>query len=462
VGFTYSLLPSIASSCGAQSVLSLCLSPLLYLDFILISSGSPLDHLAAFPRSPSLRLFAMLAAPMPPLLSHLHPPSDVDRANAHTISQNSCQTGIASTNMSCGVSSNAAGDRRPTIPQRPKLTLQTKSLPMTFGSSTTGLSLSLAAGSTASPTVRNTFRNAYDVSSCPPSATVSPSKSTMSRFGKPSSPYPTSANGNPYQQPLGVKSILRNSPLEPTASRRSISVAPSGPNGGSSSRRMFFPAEKRVSYRYPLEEEITTVHYTARHSDLADQEEHYPSGEAGPGEDSDANSSLTSSDTSTSDEDEYRATSQSQRERKKRKPLAAERQIRAVAILDGIETDPYGSSTPQTPRQRRVKRRCEWRWTLGPLEKRNELIQIPQTPEDASSKLLAAHATPASDVSTRDDEDTESLATSDSEDSRSSSASQRLPSPTSSVASPEDKVDGSNTIQALGTGPPDTHRFQDS
>ncbi|GFF23274.1 hypothetical protein IFM58399_00233 [Aspergillus lentulus] len=402
----------------------------------------------------------MLAAPMPPLPSHLHPPSDANRTDAHTISQTSCQAGIASTNMSCGVSSNAAGDRRSNIPQRPKLTLQTKSLPMTFGSSTTGLSLSLAAGATASPTVRNTFRNAYDVSSCPPSATVSPSKSSISRFGKPSSPYPTNANGNPYQQPLGVKSILRNSPLEPTARRRSISVAPNGPNGGSSSRRMFFPAEKRVSYRYPLEEEITTVHYTARHSDLTDQVEHRPSGEAGSGEDSDTNSSRTSSDINTSDEDEHRTTSQSQRDRKKRKPLAAERQIRAVALLDGLETDPYGSSTPQTPGQRRVKRRCEWRWTLGPLEKRNELIQVPQTPEDASSKLLVANATPASDVSTYDDKDTESLTTSDSEDSRSSSASERLSSPTSSVASPEGKVDGSNTNQALETEPPDTDRSE--
>ncbi|RHZ60009.1 uncharacterized protein CDV56_107658 [Aspergillus thermomutatus] len=394
----------------------------------------------------------MLAAPMPPVPSHRPPPSDADRTSSHTISQSSCQKGIASTNMSCGVSSNAAGDRQATMPQRPKLTLQTKSLPMTFGSSTTGLSLSLAAGATASPTVRNTFRNAYDVS-CPPSATVSPSKSSMSRFGKPSSPYPTDANGNPYQQPLGVKSILRNSPLEPTARRRSISVAPNGPNGGSSSRRVFFPAEKRVSYRYPLEEEIKTVHYTARHSDLIGQVEHYPSAEAGSGEDWDANSSLPSSDISTSDEDEYHNASQSQRERKKRKTLAAERQVRAVALLDGLETDPYGSSTPQTPR---VKRRCEWRWTLGPLEKRNELIQLPQTPEDAASQLLVAHTTPASDVSTHNDKDTENLTTSDSEDGQSSSTSQRLSSPTSSVASPQDKVYGLNTNQTFESGPPDT------
>ncbi|KAF4260903.1 hypothetical protein CNMCM8812_006633 [Aspergillus fumigatus] len=401
----------------------------------------------------------MLAAPMPPLPSHLHPRSDVDRANTHTIPQMSCQTGVASTNMSCGVSSNAAGDRRSNIPQRPKLTLQTKSLPTTFGTSTTGLSLSLAACATASPTVRNTFKNAYDVS-CPPSVTVSPSKSSMSRFGKPSSPYPTNANGNPYQQPLGVKSILRNSPLEPTARRRSISVAPNGPNGGSSSRRMFFPAEKRVSYRYPLEEEITTVHYTARHSDLTDQVEHHPSGEAGSGEYSDTNSSRTSSDMNPSDEDEYGTTSQSQSERK-RKPLAAERQIRAVALLDRLETNPYGSSTPQTPRQHRVKRRCEWRWTLGPLEKRNELIQLPQTPEDASPKLPGASGAPESDVSTHHDKDTESLATSDSEDSRSSSASERLSSPNSSVASPEGKADGSSTNQALETELPDTDRSED-
>ncbi|EAW10549.1 uncharacterized protein ACLA_050210 [Aspergillus clavatus NRRL 1] len=379
----------------------------------------------------------MLAASMPPVLSHLHPSSDAR--------PQSCQTAVNSTNMSCGgVSSTAAGDRRATIPARPKLTLQTKSLPITFGSSSTGLSLSLAAGVTASPTVRNTFRNAYDVS-CPSSATVSPSKSFNPRFSKPSSPYPSSATGNPYQQPIGVKSILRNSPLEPTARRRSISVATNGPTGGPSSRRVFFPAERRVSYRYPLEEEIKTVHYVARHSDLANEVMPEPitrdDPSSGSGEDSDSTSSLASSDTSSSDNDD-RDPSAPPRQRKKRKPAGAERQVRAVALLDGLEADHYsGASTPQTPRQHRAKRRCEWRWTLGPLDKRNELIQLPQTPNDVGSTVLTTATTSsAAGASKQVDKDTESSESSDSEKDY-TPASARLSSPTSSVASHHDNIE---------------------
>ncbi|OJJ40623.1 hypothetical protein ASPWEDRAFT_22788 [Aspergillus wentii DTO 134E9] len=272
--------------------------------------------------------------------------------------------------MSC-----ATGNQRTTIASRPKLTLQTSSLPQTFGKSTTGLSLSFAAGATASPTVRNTFKNAYDVAH-PPSATVSPSRASSNKFCKPSSPYTTT--NSPYQLPLGVRSILRNSPLEPSSRRRSGSVATNVANGGSTQRRVLFPAKKQVSYRQPLEEEIRTVRYTARHSDIV-AEPPKPREERSD-EDSDTNSSLAPSDTSSSDDDAGTKSSLSKLERKKRKNMSAEKQIRAVALLDGLEGDSYGSSTPQTPRQGRVKRRCEWRWTLGPLEKRDELISLPQTP----------------------------------------------------------------------------------
>ncbi|KAL3479073.1 hypothetical protein BJX99DRAFT_90388 [Aspergillus californicus] len=256
-------------------------------------------------------------------------------------------------NMACGLTSSATS--RPAL--RPKLTLQTSSLPISFGSSTTGLSLALAAGPTASPTVRNTFKNAYEV---PSSATASPSRST-NRFTKPSSPY-TSSN---YQLPLGTKSILRNSPLE-SSKRRSNSVAPSGPT--TSSRRVFFPTKKQVSYRLPLEEEIKNVEYTARHSDLVSDAE-TASAETSSDSDSDySTSSLVSSDTTPSDDDAEKQpdSNSADRKKKKRKYRSAERQVRAVARMEGLE-DPY-SQTPQTPRQGRLKRRREWRWTLGPVE----------------------------------------------------------------------------------------------
>ncbi|KAJ6108188.1 hypothetical protein N7523_009511 [Penicillium sp. IBT 18751x] len=304
------------------------------------------------------------------------------------------------------------------ITSRPKLTLQTTSLPRTFGSSTTGLSLSFAAG--ASPTVRNTFKNAYDVAS-PSSASVSPSKATApasiitttststststpsSRFsnGKPISPYihhpPTnhSFSYRPYQLPLGVRSILRNSPLEPSRRRSgSISAGTSGPTG---TRRIFFPAKKTVSYRCPLEEEIHTEKYTAQHLDLLHEEAVLQAPAPAPASvpasisdptDSDSDSGCASlSETSTSDEgsaDEtgVSGTSLSKIERKKRRSMGVERQVRAVALLDGLESD--NSSTPQTPRQGRAKRRREWKWTLGPLRPEETGVQDSSLPTDTA------------------------------------------------------------------------------
>ncbi|KAF7592859.1 hypothetical protein BBP40_012338 [Aspergillus hancockii] len=314
---------------------------------------------------------------------------------------------------------------------RPKLTLQTTSLPRTFGTSSTGLSLSLATNPTASPTVRNTFKNAYEVA-VPASATASPSRSTNNRFNKPSSPYTTQS---PYQLPLGVKSILRNSPLEPTCRRRG-SVVANGPNGGPGSRRVFFPAKKQVSYRQPLEEEIQTVHYTVRHSDLK-KEPNPELRKANSEEDSDTTASAEPSDASTSDDDAETKSDKkplSPFERKKRKHLSAEKQVRAVALMDGLEADPYGSSTPQTP-QDRVKRRCEWRWTLGPLEIRNETV--PPTPSEdktASNPETAPSISPASYLTTSPDNENDSPRSWVSNVTSLSSISEQNPSPSSSTA----------------------------
>lgn len=277
-----------------------------------------------------------------------------------------------------------------TMTSRPKLTLQTTALPRTFGTSTTGLSFSFATAPTSSPTIRNTFKNAYEVAS--PSSAPSPSKST--RYNKPASPYILHPNNNifnhrPYQLPIGVRSILRNSPLEPSARRRSgsISASGNGPNGGGS-RRVFFPAKKQVSYRYPLEEEIRTECYTAQHLDLVTESDEAVGTEAlartktppetgpapfphleGEKEDSDNSPSLSGSASGdeTSADEGVRGSSLSKTERKKRRTMRAERQVRAVALLDGFEAD--GSSTPRTPRQGRAKRRREWKWTLGPVDR---------------------------------------------------------------------------------------------
>ncbi|EKV04675.1 NADH oxidoreductase (quinone), F subunit [Penicillium digitatum] len=273
-----------------------------------------------------------------------------------------------------------------TITSRPKLTLQTTALPRTFGTSTTGLSFSFAAAPASSPTVRNTFKNAYEVAS--PASSTSPTKSI--RYNKSTSPF---IHRSPYQLPIGVRSILRNSPLEPARRQSgSISAGGNGPNGAGT-RRVFFPAKKQVCYRYPLEEEIRTERYTAQHLDLVMEEavpaeadaksqtppETRPAPSQDPeGEKQNFDSSPSSSETSTSDDtsaDEgVRGSSLSKTERKKRRTMRIERQVRAVALLDDFEA--YGSSTPQTPRQGRAKRRREWKWTLGPVDLPDKALNI--------------------------------------------------------------------------------------
>ncbi|KAL4921703.1 hypothetical protein BDW62DRAFT_174282 [Aspergillus aurantiobrunneus] len=309
----------------------------------------------------------MLATQMPPPASHfpLSPSSGPEAPASHPVMAPALppQPAVSHSSqpsMACGLTSNATN--RPSALSRPKLTLQTSSLPVTFGSSSTGLSLSLAAGSTASPTVRNTFKNAYDVA-YPSSATASPSRSSSNRFSKPASPYTSS---NPYQLPLGVKSILRNSQFE-SNKRRANSVASSGHNGSSTSRRVLFPSKKQVSYRCPLEEEIKTVKYTARHSDLVSDPETDSCGTTSDDDSDYSSSSLVSSDTTPSDDETNASEPTADKKKKKRKYRSHERQVRAVALMEGLE-DPYTSLTPQTPRQGRLKRRREWRWTLGPLD----------------------------------------------------------------------------------------------
>ncbi|KAL2819492.1 hypothetical protein BJX63DRAFT_11636 [Aspergillus granulosus] len=338
----------------------------------------------------------MLATAMPPQASHQLPLSSSSSgaeasASLPTMSVPTQTSPVSHPSMSCALTSSVT-TTRPSALARPKLTLQTSSLPITFGSSSTGLSLSLAAGSTASPTVRNTFKNAYDVA-YPPSATASPSRTSNTRFSKPSSPYTST---NPYQLPLGVKSILRNSPLE--AKRRANSVAPSGPNGASTPRRVFFPTKKQVTYRYPLEEEIKTVTYTTRHSDLGSEPES-DSRETSSDEDSDYSSSSAVSSETTPSDDDAEAKTTGEKKKKKRKYRSAERQVRAVALMEGLE-DPYAPSTPQTPRQGRLKRRREWRWTLGPLEDINKTTEPTKTDSVSirqTSTVLEPEPEPAKD-----------------------------------------------------------------
>ncbi|OAX77863.1 hypothetical protein ACJ72_07833, partial [Emergomyces africanus] len=315
--------------------------------------------------------------------------------------------------------------------KRPKLSLQTSSLPMTFGKSTTALSLALSAGCSSSPTVRNTFSNAYDgfrqTASLSPVGASSPTKGGP-RHGKRGSSYLCNYEGVddkiPYKLPLGLRSVLRNSPLRTSSLRRQPLAAPggNGTSNGHSGRKVLFPAKRHVKYRYPLDEEIKTVHYVAKHSDLLTLDSPSEPSDGGntssdEGEDSDSSPSQLGSNLSEDDEilsppEELEGnrndvpaastnrdasdgtvvknstnsapattttTTTNQRKRSsKRKHSTSERQIRAVALREDLAGSADGTfsccwdNTPRTPLlHKRRKRPCKWRWTLGPLHTSN-------------------------------------------------------------------------------------------
>ncbi|KLJ05816.1 hypothetical protein EMPG_09316 [Blastomyces silverae] len=302
--------------------------------------------------------------------------------------------------------------------RRPKLSLQTSSLPMTFGKSTTALSLALSAGCSPSPTVRNTFSNAYDGFRRPASSSTAGASSPKcsSRAGKRSSSYLCNYQGVddeiPYKLPLGLRSILRNSPLHASSSLRRPPLAAQGSNGsgnGHSGRRVLFPAKRQVKYRFPLDEEIKTTRYTAKHSDLLSVDS--PSGpsdvytSSDEGEESDSSLSQPGS-SNFSDDDEAIAPPPAEENTRnniinrnasdddasaaknnnpapaaverprtaKRKHSMSERQIRAVALREDLASSGSGAYgyRDDAPKisllHQRRKRQRKWRWTLGPIE----------------------------------------------------------------------------------------------
>lgn len=254
------------------------------------------------------------------------------------------------------------------VTKRPKLSLQTASLPITFGKSNTGLARSCT---TASPTVRNTFSNAYEATR-PLSTVDSPSPRRLSnskgpRFPSPFAHHHRTSDATPYQQPLGVRGILQNSPLRRHSVRRQSVTMSAG--AITESRRVLFPVKKKVSFHFQLEEEIRNVQFVARHSDLdSDHEtESGPEPEQEPESEGDSSTDSTGSHSdchSSSGEDDGN-NKNPQRQRKRRKSIPSERQIRAAALRDGLNEDHYAASLTAASETGRSKRRCKWRWTLG-------------------------------------------------------------------------------------------------
>ncbi|PGG99624.1 hypothetical protein AJ80_09319 [Polytolypa hystricis UAMH7299] len=376
----------------------------------------------------------MIAISIKPEPPHLHS-SDSDNTQSCVSSQsqivapNRPPALSRSTEMFASPSSSSTSttttilhDTSSKVTKRPKLSLQTSSLPVTFGKSTTALSVAtVSAGCSPSPTVRNTFSNAYDgffALSSPGGNSIPSLPTYASRHPKRANAYVASSNNTintqsskdnaPYQLPLGVRSILRNSPLR-TSSRRTCPHSGTTANGATTARKILFPATKRVSYRIPLDEEIKTVRFIARHSDLSssDESSSCPSDTDSimSSSDEESDSSASHSGSTPSDDeapgttiipssDNTAPSTHRRRQKAKRKNSASERQIRAAALRDGlinVSTNYRWDNTPQTPQLQRCKKRLrKWRWTLGPIE--NGHVQ-PLTPSAGGPSLAATPCT---------------------------------------------------------------------
>lgn len=246
--------------------------------------------------------------------------------------------------------------QQPAQSKRPKLSLQTSSLPITFGKSSTALAMTASALPTASPTILNTFNNAYDLPRRPSPASTPASTPRLTQRHPRSMASLVSRREEdwPYKVPLGIRGILRNTPIPTPMRKSSVCSNSASPRNG---RRVFFPPIKRVCYRFPLEEEITTVKFVARHSDLSSSDESEP--EFGP---ETASEELDDSfDLPTSEED-----SMIQAQPKKTLKRYSSRQIRAAAVRDRLGDSRDQTAASKTPSERKKRRR--WEWTLGPLD----------------------------------------------------------------------------------------------
>lgn len=264
----------------------------------------------------------MIAFPMRPYSPQTRTPQTDTCTSAgerpHYILATSAQRESATPAMSTSV----LPPQRQSLPKRPKLSLQTATLPQPFApKSANALSIS---HTNDSPTLRNTYSNALRApnSANPSSALKVENLAVHSKPKDVSSPQATSASSVsssetspavPYYLPIGARSILRNSPLPPRLVSATSARAP---------RRMF-PPIKRVIFHENLVEQIPTP--IVEESEPSDID----------------------SDSSTSSRKRGRTSSRGEAD----EPEEPE-------------------DMPATPVQGRWKRKREWVWTLGPVEDR--------------------------------------------------------------------------------------------
>lgn len=130
-----------------------------------------------------------------------------------------------------------------------------------------------------------------------------------------------------------------------------------------------FPTAKRVSFRAPLEEEITTTKYVMAHSDLESSASTISTLELPSPEQSMKIVPSSSSPTRKERLDENTTESPARPFRPTKIEVAAKKEKRREPKTGDKRdsSDSESDTCPVTPVAGRRKRRREWVWTLGPI-----------------------------------------------------------------------------------------------
>jgi hypothetical protein len=312
---------------------------------------------------------------------------------------------------------------------RPKLCLNT-SQTRTFGK---GSSLRLETLSAVSPTVINTFSNAYEPEQTPATVTGRPTRPRLSIDSAipsttgdldsaealdsrtPSSSSVSSASTLnsatiPYSISQVLNSILANTPLQPRANIRRMSLRPR------------FPVEKKVSFRTPLVEEIVNTKYTVADSDLipSDFSDNGSSisfssedADSEPASNSSSSSIVESNAESTLSLEQATNTSQSKLLpkasesarvypiRRRRPPPRIKSKTDYPRTGDKRDSSSESDSDvcPETPVAGRRKKQRQWVWTLGSLPEQStnrsifdDTTSTSTMTTDSTSSFASTHA----------------------------------------------------------------------
>lgn len=254
-----------------------------------------------------------------------------------------------------------------TTSKRPKLSLNTANVPSIFGKKSTSLRLDTL--STTSPTARNTFSNAaFDLQGTTGAQTQSspltiletdaqdgrrdyrpsPTETAASNDSASSTSTLDFSNGPPYSLSHNTKSVLRNGPIPRSHFQRTSFGLP---------KPIMFPATKKVAFRTPLEEVVTTTKYTMRHVDIESSASTISTLELSPRreEESQPRASATGED-----QQQSRTAALTMR-KPPSEPQTGDK--RESSDEEGDESD----TTAVTPIAGRRKRSRRWVWTLPHL-----------------------------------------------------------------------------------------------